>query len=83
MEATRLMDTPLIILPDMSNADIDALAAEAWARTCLLQRVLDGKASWEEYLEMLFEHGIDSEEAIETAQNNLSYAITEGMWIEL
>lgn len=65
--------TPLIILPDMSESDIDAEWDAMVRRSKAMDEFLDGEISFSEYSEFLDHDGIDIPEYLDQWEENLDF----------
>lgn len=82
MDRTKLIDTPLIVVPDMTEADIDAAWDEHVQRVRMTDQFLAGTLDPETYLDFMCEQGIEPEEVLDQAEANLEFVIHEGLIIE-
>jgi hypothetical protein len=82
MIANDLLDTPLIILPGMNDEEIDALWVATFTRAKMTQAFLDGAIDVETYLDFMAEQGYEPSELLDTAEENLDFAIQQGLVIE-
>ena len=83
MRANLLLETPAIYTGTASEAEIDAEWAAMLERSRVTQLLIDGKIDWEYFLDWMIQNGIEPEELIDTAQQNLDWAIQQGIFIEL
>lgn len=65
--------TPLIVLPDMSQSDIDAAWDDMVRRSKATDEFLDGHISFSEFSEYLDHDGIDIPEYLEVWEDNIDY----------
>lgn len=82
MIANDLLDTPLIILPGMDDEEIDALWLQTYQRSKMTQAFLDRQIDAETYFDFMAQQGYEPEELISTAEENLEFAIAQGLVIE-
>ena len=82
MDAAKLLDTPLIIVPGMSDADIDAEWNAHVERVRMTDMFLAGEIDPEYYCDFMAQQSIDPEELLDAAEENLEFAIAEGLVIE-
>jgi len=82
MLANALLDTPLIVLPGMDDAEIDALWNATYQRSKMLQAFLDGEIDVETWLDFMAEQGYEPEDLLNIAEQNLDFAIQQGIVIE-
>lgn len=82
MDAIRLLDTPLIITPDMSELDLEREWNAMIQRSILTQRLLDGAIDWEYYLDFMAQQGYEPTELLDIAEENLAFAQAEGIEVE-
>jgi hypothetical protein len=82
MLANALLDTPLIVLPGMDDAEIDALWKATYQRSKMLQAFLDGEIDVETWLDFMAEQGYEPEDLLNIAEQNLDFAIQQGIVIE-
>lgn len=83
MDAIRLIETPVIYTGNTCPEELDQLWAEMEQRQALTRKLLDGAIDWEFYFDFMAQSGIEPEELIDTAQQNLDFAIAQGIPIEL
>jgi hypothetical protein len=77
MLANALLDTPLIVLPGMTDDEIDALWNATYRRSKMLQAFLDRQIDAETYLDFMAQEGYEPEDLISTAEQNLDFAIQQ------
>jgi len=82
MLANALLDTPLIVLPGMDDAEIDAFWQATYQRSKMLQAFLDGQIDVETWLDFMAEQGYEPEDLLNIAEQNLDFAIQQGIVIE-
>lgn len=82
MENLKLLDTPVIIVPGMEEAEIDELWECHVIRVRMTAAFLEGKIDAETYLDFMTESGYEPEELLEIAEANLEFAINEGIVIQ-
>lgn len=82
MLASRLFDTPLIVVPGMSQEQLDAEWDAMITRAKMTQKLIDGAIDWEVYFDFMREQGYEPEELLDQAAENLDFAIREGLVIE-
>jgi hypothetical protein len=82
MNAAKLLDTPLIIIPGMSDEEIESEWNAMIERSKMTQNLIDGNINWECYLEFMHEQGFEPVELLDQAEENLEFAIREGLIIE-
>lgn len=82
MLANALLDTPLIVLPGMDDAEIDALWNATYQRAKMLQSFLDGEIDVETYLDFMAQQGYEPEDLLDTAEENLAFAMQQGLALE-
>lgn len=83
MRANLLLETPAIYTGHASEAEIEAEWAAMQERSRVTQLLIDGKIDWEYFFDWMIQHGIEPAELIDTAQENLNWAIQQGIFIEL
>ncbi|NJO79169.1 MAG: hypothetical protein HC827_12040 [Cyanobacteria bacterium RM1_2_2] len=82
MLAAKLFDTPLIIVPGMDAATIEAEWNAMVERSRMTQRLIDGLIDWETFLDFMVQAGYEPAELLQQAEENLDFAIREGLEIE-
>lgn len=82
MLANALLDTPLIVLPGMDDEEIDALWQQTCQRSKMTQAFLDQAIDVETYFDFMAQCGYEPEALMDTAEENLEFAIAEGLVIE-
>lgn len=81
MRANWLLDTPLILVEGMSQSDLDAEWEAATARARVTQQLIDGEVDWEYYFDFMAQQGYEPAELMDTAEQNLKFAIEQGISI--
>jgi hypothetical protein len=76
------LDTPLIVEPGMDDQEIDELWRLTFERSKMTQAFLDRKIDAVAYLDWMEQSGIDAAELLDTAQENLEFAISDGIVLE-
>lgn len=82
MLASRIFDTPLIVVPGMDEATIAAEWDAMIERSKMTQKLIDGQIDWEVYLDFMAQAGYEPTELLTQAEENLDFAISEGLVIE-
>lgn len=82
LEAKWLMDTPLIVTQDMSEADLQIEAEKSMKRAIMTQHFIDGRIDVETFFDFMAEQGYEPAELLEQAEENLQFVIKEGIAIE-
>lgn len=82
MLAGKLLDTPLIVLPGMSEAEINAEWELHCQRSRMTDQFLHGEIDPEVFFDFMAEQDYDAEELLDQAEENLEFAIREGLLIE-
>ena len=82
MLVNALLDTPLIVLPGMDDAEIDALWNATYQRSKMTQAFLDRAIDVETYLDFMAQSGYEPEDLLDTAEENLGFAMQQGIVIE-
>ncbi len=82
MLAAKMMETPLIVVPGMSDQEIEAEWNLHIQRSRMTQRLIDGLIDWEAYLDFMAEQGYEPSELLSQAEENLDFAIKEGLILE-
>lgn len=82
MDANQLLDTPLIILPGMDDQEIDALWLQTYQRSKMVQAFLDRQIDAETFFDFLAQQGYEPEEVLNTAEENLEFAIANRLVIQ-
>ena len=82
IEAKWLLDTPLIVTQDMSEADIKIEAEKSVQRALMTQQFIDGEIDVETFLDFMAQQGYEPEELLDVAEQNLEFVINEGIEIE-
>jgi hypothetical protein len=82
MLAAKLFDTPLIIVPGMDEATIEAEWNAMVERSIMTQRLIDGLIDWETFLDFMAQAGYEPADLLQQAEENLDFAIREGLEIE-
>lgn len=82
MIANDLLDTPLIVLPGMNAEEIDALWQQTFERSKMTQAFLDGTIDVETYFDFMAQQGYEPSELLDTAEENLEFAIQQGLDLE-
>jgi hypothetical protein len=82
MIANTLLDTPLIVLPGMNDEEIDVLWQQTYQRSKMTQAFLDQQIDVETYFDFMAQCGYEPEELMDTAEENLEFAIAQGLVIE-
>lgn len=77
------METPVIIAGTACQGEIDELWRQMQIQQQVTQKLLDKEIDWEFYFDFMAESGIEPEELINTAQENLDFAIKENIILEL
>lgn len=83
MLASLLMETPVIFTGNACQSEIDALWQQMEIQQQFTQKLLDKEIDWEFYFDFMAQSGIEPEELIDTAQENLDFAIKENIILEL
>lgn len=83
LQASQLLETPTIITANVCQSEIDADWQLMIQRQRLTQQLLDHQIDWEYYFDWMIQHGYEPEELIDTAQQNLDWAISQGIEIEI
>jgi hypothetical protein len=83
MLANFLLDTPLIVHHGMSDDEIEELWCVTYARAKMTQAFLDQTIDPETYLDFMEQTGIDGGELLDVAEENLEFAIKDGISLEL
>lgn len=79
MQAAKLFDTPLIIAPNMSDEELQAEWDAMIQRSLVTQSFIDGKIDVEYFFDWMAQHGYEPSELICRAEENLEFAINEGL----
>lgn len=82
MLANWTLDTPLIVTPGMDEEEIEALWNATYQRAKMTQSFLDGDIDCETYLDFMAQSGYEPEDLLDAAEENLDYAINQGIVIE-
>jgi hypothetical protein len=82
MLASRLLDTPLIVVPGMDEATIEAEWNAMIERSRMTQKLIDGLIDWEVYLDFMAQAGYEPTDLLNQAEENLEFAIKDGLEIE-
>jgi hypothetical protein len=82
MDALKLIDTPLIVLPGMTETEIDAAWEDHVQRVKMTDQFLAGTIDPETYFDFMIEGGFEPEELMDEAEANLEFAIQQGLIIE-
>ncbi|QYO62784.1 hypothetical protein [Leptolyngbya sp. 7M] len=82
MLAASLIETPLIITAGMSDEELAAEWDAMVRRSKLTQQLIDGQIDWEFYFDWMAQHGYEPAELLDTAEENLEFAIKEEIFIE-
>lgn len=82
MQAARLLDTPLIVLPGMSPEELEAEWDAHVQRAQMTDLFLAGRIDPETYFDFMAEQGYEASELMDEAEANLEFAINEGIIIE-
>lgn len=80
MISNWLLDTPLIVVSGMSEAEIEEEWDRAVKRSQMTQQLIDGAIDWETYLDFMAEQGYEPAELLDVAEENLDFAMQEG-WV--
>lgn len=83
MDALRLIDTPVLILPGMSDAEIDAEWDLHVQRQKMTDKFLSGQIDPETYFDFMAQNGYEPEELMDDAEENLDFVISQGLVIDL
>jgi len=79
MLVNSLLDTPLILQPGASDDEIEALWRETYTRAKMTQAFLDREIDVETYFDFMAQCGYEPAELMDTAEDNLDFAIKEGI----
>jgi len=79
MLVNSLLDTPLILHPGASEDEIEALWRETYTRAKMTQAFLDRQIDAETYLDFMAQCGYEPTELLDTAEENLQFAINQGI----
>lgn len=82
MIANDLLDTPLIVLPGMGDEEIEALWQSTYRRAKMTQAFLDREIDIETYFDFMAQEGYEPCDLLDTAEENLDFAIQQGLVIE-
>lgn len=82
MLASKLLETPLVVTPDMSDDQLEAEWLAMLQRSKLTQQLIDGQIDWEFYLDFMAQQGYEPAELLDTAEENLEFAIKERIFVE-
>lgn len=82
MRSLELIDTPLIVVRGMSEAEIEELWFQHCLRARMTQGFLDKNIDAETFLDFLAEQNYDPGEVLDTAEENLNWAIKSGIIVE-
>lgn len=82
MLASDLLDTPLVICPEMSEADFSREWQLAKQRSQMTDLLIQGRIDWEVYLDFMAQAGYEPCDLLDAAEANLEFAIREGIVIE-
>lgn len=82
LAALKLLDTPLIISPEMSEIDLEVEWNAMVLRSKMTQKLIDAEIDWETYLDFMAQQGYEPTELMDAAEENLDFAIREGILIE-
>jgi hypothetical protein len=82
MLAARLFDTPLIVVPGMDEATIAAEWDAMIQRSHMTQKLIDGLIDWETFLDFMAQQGYEPTDLLDQAEENLDFAIREGVELE-
>lgn len=82
MIANDLLDTPLIVLPGMSDEEIEALWQSTYRRAKMTQAFLDREIDVETYFDFMAQEGYEPCELMDAAEENLDFAMQQGLVIE-
>lgn len=74
-DPTLAMATPLIILPDMNEIDIDREWDNMMVRSLASDQLIQGKISISDYLDVVDHFGIDVPSYLDCWENNLEFVI--------
>ncbi len=83
IEASLLLETPVLISDHLCDAELDAEWRAMLARSKVTEAFLDRKIDAEYYFDWMIQHGYEPEDLIDTAIENLEFAQAEGIRIEL
>lgn len=82
MLASDLLDTPIVICPEMSEADFSREWAAAKQRSRMIDLLIQGRIDWETYLDFMAQAGYEPCDLLDAAEENLQFCINEGIVIE-
>lgn len=82
MLASDLLDSPVVICPEMSEADFLKEWEAAKARSRMTDLLIQGRIDWETYLDFMAQAGYEPYDLLDAAEENLEFAIREGIVIE-
>jgi hypothetical protein len=82
MIANYLLDTPLIVLPGMDDEEVEALWQQTYQRSKMTQAFLDQAIDVETYFDFMAQQGYEPSELLDTAEENLAFAIAQGLYLE-
>lgn len=82
MRSLELIETPLIVVRGMSEAEIEELWVQHCLRARMTQEFLDKNIDAETFLDFLAEQNYDPGEVLDTAEENLNWAIKSGTTVE-
>lgn len=82
MIANDLLDTPLIVLPGMGDEEIEALWQSTYRRAKMTQAFLDREIDVETYFDFMAQEGYEPSELLDAAEENLAFAMQQGLVVE-
>lgn len=82
MLANFCLDTPLVVTPGMDDEEIEALWRATFQRAKMTQAFLDRQIDVETYLDFMAQAGYEPSELLDVAEENLEFAINEGIFLE-
>ncbi len=82
MLVSKLIETPLILDGEMSEADLDREWNAMIERATLTQRMIDGKIDWEYFLDWMAQAGYEPSDLLDAAEQNFEFAVQSGLIVE-
>lgn len=75
LDAHQVWDTPMLLLSEYSEADLEAECAKLWRRTQMREQFFRGELDAETYLDCLEQDGFDVPEYLNAVEENMEFVI--------
>jgi len=79
VDAAVIFGTPLIVIPDFDDADIDQEFERYWVRQKMTQQFLVGEIDVTTFLDLLDDQGFEIDDYLTEAEQALEICISRGI----